>query len=138
MAAAWAPPRSSTAKLSETFRPLAGLRPYAIWNDATARVVNGERMTLATVELKPGAVVPEHRHENEQLGFVLQGTLTFTIAGEKRELQAGDAYVIPSNVPHDVVTGPDGATVVDVFAPIRSDWEKLPRTDPSPPEWPPS
>ena len=120
------------------FRPLAELRPYAIWNDVTARVVNGERMTLAAVDLKPGAVVAEHRHENEQLGFVLQGTLTFTIGGETRDLEVGDTYAIPSNVPHDVVAGPEGATVVDVFAPIRSDWEKLARTDPFPPDWPPS
>jgi quercetin dioxygenase-like cupin family protein len=122
--------------LSKTFRPLADLRPYAIWNGVTARAVNGERMTLAAVDLKPGAVVAEHRHENEQLGFVLRGSLMFTIGEEKRDLKAGDTYVIPSNVPHHVVTGPEGATVVDVFAPIRADWEKLERPDPFPPDWP--
>ena len=122
--------------MSKTFRPLADLRPYAIWNGVTARVVNGERMTLAAVDLMPGAVVAEHRHENEQLGFVLQGSVTFTIGEEKRDLKAGDTYVIPSNVPHHVVTGPEGATVVDVFAPIRADWERLERPDPFPPHWP--
>ena len=122
--------------MSRTFRPLAELRPYAVWNGVTARVVNGERMTLAAVDLEPGAVVAEHHHENEQLGFVIQGTLTFTIGGEKRELCAGDTYSIPSNVPHDAVAGPEGCTVVDVFAPIRSDWEKLQRPDPFPPDWP--
>ncbi len=121
---------------TETFRPLAEIRPYAIWEGVTARVVNGDRMTLAVVDLKPNAVVPEHRHEDEQLGFVLQGSLTFTIGGEARALHAGDTYEISSNVPHHVVTGPDGATVVDVFAPIRADWEKLPRPDPFPPQWP--
>ena len=122
---------------TQTFRPLAELRPYAIWGDnVTARVVNGARMTLATVDLKPNANVPEHHHENEQLGFVLQGTLTFTIGGETRELRAGDTYVIPSDVPHHVVAGPEGCTVVDAFAPIRADWEKLPRADPFPPDWP--
>ena len=93
-------------------------------------------MTLAAVDLEPGAVVAEHRHENEQLGFVIKGSVLFTIAGEKRQLQAGDTYAIPSNVPHHVVTGPEGATLVDVFAPVRADWEKLPRPDPFPPDWP--
>jgi quercetin dioxygenase-like cupin family protein len=124
--------------LSKAFRPLAELRPYAIWDGVTARVVNGDRMTLAAVDLGPHVAVPEHHHENEQLGFVIQGTLTFTIAGEKRELRAGDTYVIPSHVPHNVVAGPEGCTVVDVFAPIRADWEKLERPDPFPPDWPPS
>jgi quercetin dioxygenase-like cupin family protein len=119
-----------------TFAPLADLRPYAVWNGVTARVVNGERMTLAAVDLEPNAVVAEHRHENEQLGFVIRGALTFTIGGEKRELGPGDTYAIPSNTPHDAAAGPGGATVVDVFAPVRSDWERLERPDPFPPHWP--
>ena len=53
-----------------------------------------------------------------------------------RELHAGDTYVIPSDVPHDAVTGLEGATVIDVFAPIRADWEKLQRLDPAPGFWP--
>ena len=121
---------------TQTFRPLAELRPYAVWDGVTARAVNGERMTLAAVDLKPGATVTEHRHENEQLGFVIQGSMTFTIGGDKRELRAGDTYAIPSNVPHDAVAGPEGCTVVDVFAPLRTDWEKLERPDPFPPDWP--
>jgi len=121
---------------TQTFRPLAELRPYAIWEGVTARVVNGERMTLAAVDLGPNATVAEHHHENEQLGFVIRGSMTFTIGGEKRELHPGDTYAIPSHVPHDAVAGPQGATVVDVFAPGRAEWEKLPRPDPFPPEWP--
>ena len=121
---------------TQTFRPLAELRPYAIWKGVTARVVNGERMTLAAVDLEPNAAVAEHHHENEQLGFVIRGSMTFTIGGEKRELRPGDTYEIPSHVPHDAVAGPEGATVVDVFAPVRAEWEKLPRPEPFPPDWP--
>ena len=122
--------------MSNSFDSLADLRPYAIWDGVTARVVNGDRMTLASVDLGPDVAVPEHHHENEQLGFVLRGSLKFTIAGETRELRPGDTYVIPSHVLHHVVAGPEGCTVVDVFAPIRADWEKLPRPDPFPPDWP--
>jgi len=121
---------------TKRFQPLADLRPYAIWDGVTARVVNGDRMTLAAVDLAPNVKVPEHHHENEQLGFVIRGTLVFTIDGDSRELRAGDTYVIPSHVPHNVVAGSEGCTVVDVFAPIRADWEKLPRPEPFPPEWP--
>jgi len=122
--------------MSEKFGALAELRPYAVWNGATARAINGERMTLASVDIGPGIAVPQHHHENEQLGFVLRGSLIFTIDGESRELRAGDTYIIPSHVPHDVVAGPEGCTVVDAFAPIRADWEKLSRPDPFPPDWP--
>lgn len=93
-------------------------------------------MTLAVVDLRPNVVLPEHHHENEQLGFILRGSLTFTIGGEKRELAAGDTYEIPSHTPHDAVAGPEGCTAVDVFAPVRADWEQLERPDPFPPDWP--
>ena len=121
---------------TQTFDSLADLRPYAIWDGVVARVVNGERMTLASVDLQPNVKVPEHHHENEQMGIVLRGTMVFNIDGESRELGPGDTYVIPSHVQHDVVAGPEGATVMDVFAPIRADWEKLPRRDAFPPDWP--
>ncbi len=119
-----------------TFEPLAGLRPHQLRDGVNARVINGQRMTLAVVDLEPGSSVPEHHHENEQLGFILRGSMTFTIGGEKREIRAGDTYTIPSNIPHDAVAGPEGCTAVDAFAPIRADWEKLDRSDPFPPDWP--
>ncbi len=121
---------------SDAFHDIAGLRPYAIWSGVTARVVNGARLTLAAVDLEPDVPVREHRHENEQLGLVLRGSIMFTIGGEKRALHAGETYTIPSNVPHEAVAGPEGCTVVDVFAPVRADWEKLDRPEPFPPDWP--
>ena len=40
-----------------------------IWGETVkARRVQGERITFAIVELEPNAVVPEHRHPNEQQG----------------------------------------------------------------------
>ena len=122
--------------MSNTFQPLAGLRPYELRDGVFARALKGERMTLAVVDLKPHATVPEHSHENEQLGFILHGSMSFTIGGEERELHAGDTYVIPSNVPHVAVAGREGCTAVDAFAPGRADWEKLDRPDPFPPDWP--
>jgi quercetin dioxygenase-like cupin family protein len=120
----------------KTYDQIAELRPHKIWNNVVARAVNGERMTLAVVDLPPNVAVPEHHHENEQLGIVLRGSVTFTIGGESRDLATGDTYVIPSHVPHHVEAGPEGCSVADVFAPIRADWERLERADPFPPDWP--
>jgi len=117
--------------LSKTFRPLAGLRRIKLREGIIARAVNGERLTMAVVDLEPHIALPEHRHENEQLGFILSGSMTMHIGGEVRTLRAGDTYTIPSNVPHDASAGPEGCTVVDVFAPIRADWEKLEHTEPA-------
>jgi quercetin dioxygenase-like cupin family protein len=88
------------------------------------------------VDVDPDMVIPEHRHPNEQVGIVLRGAITMTVAGERRRLAVGETYVIPGDVPHAAETGPEGATVVDVFDPTRDDWERLERLAPSRGAWP--
>ena len=119
------------------FADLEGLGPQDIWNGVSVRAVHGERITFGIVELDSSAVVPEHSHENEQLGLVLSGSLTFRIGDETRELGPGDTYVIPAHLPHEVTaTGPSGAAVVDVFAPTRADWSRFEPQAPRAPRWP--
>ena len=118
------------------FEQLAKLQPIVLADGIRARAVKGERMTMAVVDLAPNAISPEHKHENEQLGFVISGSLTMRIGSEKRELHAGDTYTIPSDMPHEATAGAQGATVVDAFAPLRADWASLQRTDPSKGRWP--
>jgi quercetin dioxygenase-like cupin family protein len=120
----------------KTFAAIWDLRPHLLRDGIRARAVHGERMTMAVVDLDPNAQLPEHHHENEQMGFVIKGTMDFRIGSEKRALKAGDTYVIPSHVPHEAIAGPEGATVADVFAPIRADWADLKRAEPSPGQWP--
>ncbi|MGH7764141.1 MAG: cupin domain-containing protein [Candidatus Dormibacteraceae bacterium] len=119
-----------------TFESFSAVKPYQIWGGAVARALQGQRLTVAVIDLDPNVDIPEHHHENEQVGFVLQGKVTMVIAGVGRELATGEGYTIPSEVPHSARTGPEGATVVDVFAPTRADWEKAPRLEPSPGRWP--
>lgn len=117
---------------------LASVAPLEVWGDAVrARRIEGERITLAVVELAPNALVPEHRHAAEQLGLVIEGSVRFRIDDEIRELGPGGTWRILSDRPHEVVAGPDGAVVVDVFNPVRADWATLPVLDQTAPRWPP-
>ncbi|HEX8500914.1 MAG TPA: cupin domain-containing protein [Pyrinomonadaceae bacterium] len=93
------------------------------------RIITGERMMLAHVYLKAGAVVPLHSHDNEQLTYILEGVLRFWIGGEDSEpidVRAGEVLHIPSNVPHKALALEDTLDV-DVFSPPRQDW--LDKTD---------
>lgn len=109
----------------------------AVWGETvSARRIQGERITLAVVELAPNAVVPEHRHEAEQLGMVITGEMHFTVDGEARVLGPGGTWRILSNRPHNVVAGPDGAVVIDIFTPVRADWDDLPVVEGAVPRWP--
>jgi quercetin dioxygenase-like cupin family protein len=118
------------------FEAIQDLRPHLLRDGITARAVDGERITMAVVDLDPDAHLPEHHHENEQLGFVIKGTIDFRIGSDRRVLQVGDTYVIPSHVPHEATAGPEGCTVADVFAPVRADWAEMKRAAPSPGRWP--
>jgi quercetin dioxygenase-like cupin family protein len=118
------------------FADLGDIAPIAIWERVLARLVGGDECSLAVVELDPESVVAEHSHPNEQLGLVVSGTLTFRVGDEERDLAPGGTWRIPRNVPHEVHAGPNGAIVVDVFAPPRTDWQAVERADPRSPRWP--
>lgn len=115
------------------FDDIRTIVPLRIWEGVVSRVWSGEQAALSAIELEPGAHVPEHSHPNEQTGLLLQGTLTFRIGDETKELRAGSTWVIPSDVPHEVDAGPGGAFLVELFAPPWSDWAGLERLDPAPP-----
>jgi quercetin dioxygenase-like cupin family protein len=118
------------------FDDVAALAPQQIWHGVLGRAVHGDRVTLSVVELEPGSVVPEHSHENEQVGMIVVGSLAFRIGDERRELGPGGTWRILAHTPHQVEAGPDGAVVIEAFAPRRADWEALEREEPRPPRWP--
>lgn len=118
------------------FDDLGEIAPQQLFAGYLARTVHGDRLTFAIVEVEPGASLPAHSHENEQLGMVLRGSLVFRVGDEERELQPGGVWRIAPNVPHSAAGGPDGAVVLDVFSPAREDWKALASEEPRPPRWP--
>jgi unsaturated pyranuronate lyase len=107
--------------------------PLRIWDGVVGRAVHGDAATLAAISLEPGTAVPEHSHVNEQTGMLIRGALRFRIGEETKDLVPGATWVIPANVPHDVVAGPDGAFLIELFAPPRADWDGLERLEPGAP-----
>lgn len=92
-------------------------------------MITGEKLMLAQIELKAGCVIPRHAHANEQVSYVLRGSLRFWV-GERVDsedvadstlLSAGDVLTIPGNVPHRVVALAD-TLALDTFTPPRADW----------------
>ena len=108
--------------MTSAFDSVPGIQPLQIFEGIAAHAVHGSRITLAVVKLEPGAVVAEHHHENEQLGIVLEGELTLRVGDEERTLRRDETWCIAPHVVHSGHAGSEGALVIDVFSPPRSDW----------------
>src|SRR5271165_4004662 len=96
--------------------PLEDLNPLL-----QRQFVVGQEIMLARVLLKKGCVVPEHSHHNEQLSYIVEGALKFSIDGREIVVRAGEVLCIPSNMPHKAEALEDTVDL-DVFNPPRADW----------------
>ena len=58
----------------------------------------------AMAELDPGASSGQHRHSGDEVGYVLEGTLTLEQDGKPTmALSAGEAFLIPAGTVHNAV-----------------------------------
>ncbi|MEZ4700300.1 MAG: cupin domain-containing protein [Rhodothermales bacterium] len=89
----------------------------------TRKMIWGDRIMLAHIDMKKGSRVPTHRHDNEQFSYILSGALKFWVGEEEREVvvRAGEVLHLPSNLPHGAIALEDSLSL-DVFSPPRQDW----------------
>lgn len=96
-----------------------------VTDDIARRLVTGDRIMMAHVYLDEGSVVPRHAHENEQMTYILEGALRFSVGeeGDAEEVivRAGEVLHLPSGVPHEAEALEDTLDL-DVFCPPRQDW----------------
>jgi quercetin dioxygenase-like cupin family protein len=83
--------------------------------------VAGEKSMLARLFLRKGSVVPIHSHENEQISYILEGALKFTVQDKEIVVRGGEVLVIPSHVAHGAEALEDTIDL-DIFCPPRADW----------------
>ncbi len=95
--------------------------PQQISEKVTRWVVSGEKVMLAIHQVAGGTVVDPHRHESEQILYVLSGTIRFRLGEEEREMDSGDFAVVPSNAEHGAHALAD-TKVLEVFSPIRREF----------------
>ena len=81
----------------------------------------GENMLLSVVDFEANAVVPSHSHPQEQIIYLLEGSVEIGIAGKNHVLRAGEFIVVPGGVEHSAKVGAQSARGLDVFSPVRED-----------------
>ena len=99
------------------------LESKQIAEGARIRVAYGEKVMMSYVNIDANSVIPEHSHPHEQMGTFLEGEAEFTIGDEKKIVKQGEAYLVPSNVKHKVVTSDKPVLALDIFSPPREEYK---------------
>ena len=78
-------------------------------------------VTLSIVEMDPHAVIPEHSHLHEQIGYMVEGQFEFIIGGRSHQVGPGQIWRIPGRVPPKVIAGDRPGRAGDGFSPVRAE-----------------
>jgi quercetin dioxygenase-like cupin family protein len=90
----------------------------------TTRVFPGDKAMISVVRVEPNAKGTVHSHPQEQWGLLIRGSATRLQGDDTFEVREGDFWRTPGDVRHGVIGGPDGAVILDVFAPPRAEYLK--------------
>jgi len=90
----------------------------------TRRFLTIGSLTWIWYEFQRGATVPKHSHSNEQLTFILKGSMMVTTVNARGRrktflLEAGDLLYLEPNATRTFVALEDGTIDVDVFVPPK-------------------
>lgn len=78
----------------------------------------------AWVVVKPGTTSTPHSHDETEMFFIVEGEGEMDIAGERRQVSAGDTVFIPPHRDHSLTNpGTDRLVFLTVF------WEQAPAPD---------
>ena len=94
----------------------------AISDGITLRSESGSNGTFGYFVMKKDVTVPLHSHVNEQYSFILKGRVKAIIGDTTMIIKAGEAVIIPPNVPHSFTSLEEGTIDLDFFSPRREDW----------------
>jgi quercetin dioxygenase-like cupin family protein len=104
------------------FHNLSELEEREVLKGIRMSSVCGEKVMVTFFEFEPNAIVPEHKHPNEQISVVLEGEMEFTLGEERRLMKKGDIVVIPSELEHSARILEKPTRAIDAWYPIREDY----------------
>ena len=103
------------------FASLATLNEERINDKISRRIASGDQGMIVWWKMKAGAHAAAHRHDNEQIAWILKGKMEFRLGSERCTCGPGDLVVIPAGVEHEAYF-PEDTEAVDVFSPPRDDF----------------
>ncbi len=99
--------------------------PWTELGEGIRRKIVGHTPELMSVlvHFDQGAIGTAHVHDaHDQIAFCVAGAFDVEVAGIKRTVKAGDAFVVPRHTWHGVVALEQGSILLDQFSPRRDDF----------------
>lgn len=91
------------------------------------KAFSGNGATIALHRLQPDHEPKPHKHENEQIAYIVSGTVDFHVGDEVVRMGPGSVIAVPPNTMHHaVVIGDEEVINIDVFTPARPEYAPLP------------
>ena len=97
--------------------------PFVTKDGSTIReYFHSDAQSLAEASLEPGRATRRHYHaESEEIYLVVEGGGELEVDGDRREVGAGDAILIPAGAWHELNAGEDGVKLLFCCVPPYSD-----------------
>jgi len=99
--------------------------PWTELGEGIRRKIVGHTPELMSVlvQFDQGAIGTAHAHDaHDQIALVIAGSFEIEVAGDKRILQVGDAFIVPRRTWHGAVALEPGSVLLDQFSPRRDDF----------------
>ena len=81
--------------------------------------LNGKNVQFTWFDVPAKTHFKNHRHESEQVTYVLEGELFFETNDSIYKLSGGDCILIPGNIEHKVWTENIPAKAIDAWSPVN-------------------
>lgn len=99
-------------------QPLTGDIDEVLDGVPLAQLAAGDRAGVQYFGLKPGSLIEVRSHDHEQIGWVSDGELVFTVDGGKYHAVPNTSYPIPGGEPHSAEDDVD-VVGIEAFSPLR-------------------
>jgi len=81
--------------------------------------MEGKSVQFTWFEIPANTNFPNHKHDSEQITYVLEGELFFKSEDSVYKLSTGDCILVPGNIDHEVWTEKSPAKAIDAWSPVN-------------------
>ena len=81
--------------------------------------LEGKSVQFTWFEIPANTNFPNHKHDSEQITYVLEGELFFKSEDAVYKLSTGDCILVPGNINHEVWTEKSPAKAIDTWSPVN-------------------